>query len=265
LYKVIFSINDIDKRSKNLAYKKLKKAKIKVKRFTYKDYAKNFYKSYFLQSSIKAPFIDAKLAVSNDYMTINKKKRWITNFNSRKVGNYLRSKYDCILSTSKTINYDNPLLDCRIEGLEQKSPAIIIIDRKFKIKKKLQIFKSKSRVIFIFTQTSNISKEEYFKKIGVKIVKLEKNNDLKNDISKVFFLLKQFGFNRILIESGVKYINEVLKNNLIRNFYLFKSSFNLKNNGKNNTKPNLIRKLKTTIKNKVRINLNGDSLFKIRL
>ena len=265
LHKVVFSINDVDKRSKNLAYKKLKKANINIKRFMYKDYAENFYKSYFLQSSKKAPFVDVKLAVSNDYLTINKKERWITNNRSRKVANFLRSKYDCILSTSKTVNCDNSLLDCRIEGLEQKSPAIIIVDRLFKIRKELKMFKNISREIFIFTQTNNNMKEIFFKKIGVNIIKLKKTESLKDDVSEVFFLLKQLGFNRILVESGIKYINVILRFNLIRNFYLFKSPHNLKNNGKNNTKSDLIKKLKDSIENKIKVNLNGDSLYKIQL
>ena len=265
LHKVIFAMNDVDKRTKNLAYDQLKKAKIKVKRYTKKSYAKQFYKSYILQSSNSNFFIDAKLAISNDYLTINNKKKWITNNNSRKVGNSLRSKYDCIISTSKTINFDNPLLNCRIESLENKSPAVIIIDRLFKIKKNLKIFKNKSRKIFIFTHANNIIKEKYFKKIGVNIIKLTRPTNSKNELTDVFFFLKQLGFNRILIESGIKYISEVLKHKLIHNFYLFKSSISLKNDGKNNVKPFLIRKLKTTNKNKVKINLNGDSLFKIQL
>ena len=265
LHKVIFSINDVDKRSKNLAYKKLKKNKIIVKRFVLKKYAKIFYKSYFLQSSKNPPFVDVKLAISNDYLTINKKQKWITNNISRNIGNFLRSRYDCILSTSKTINLDNPLLDCRIEGLEQKSPAVIIIDRSFKIKKKLKIFTNKNREIFIFTQTNSNSKEEYFKKIGVNIIKLKRSANSKDETTDVYFLLKQLGFNRILVESGLKYINEILKYNLIKNFFLFKSYFPLKNNGMNNAELNLIKKLKTTIKNKVQINLNNDSLHKIEL
>ena len=265
LHKVTFSINDVDIRSKDLAFERLKKAKINVKRFIYKSYAEKFYKSYFLQSSKQLPYIDVKLAVSNDYYSIDKKKKWITNNNSRNVGNFLRSEYDCILSTSKTINCDNPLLNCRIEGLEEKSPAVIIVDREFKIKKKLKMFANKSREIFIFTQIKNKKKEEFFKKIGVNIIKLNKSTYLKHNICEVYFLLKQLGFNRILVESGVKYIIEILKYNLIRNFYLFKSSLNLKNNGRNNTKVNLIKKLKTTINNKVKINLNGDSLYKIQL
>jgi len=265
LFEVIFSINDVDKRSKNLAFIKLKNAKINVKRFTLRNYAKFFYKSYFLQSTKQNPFIDAKLAVSKDYLSISKKQKWITNKHSRKVGNFLRSKYDCIVTTSKTINCDNPSLDCRIEGLEHKSPAVIIIDRLFKTKKNLKMFKDKSREFFIFTEHNNRHKVKYFKEMGVNVVMLKKAHYLKNEISEIYIFLKQLGFNRILIESGIKYINEVLRCRLIKNLYLFKSSINLKNNGKNNTNVHLIRKLKTTLKNKVSINLGGDSLYKIQL
>jgi diaminohydroxyphosphoribosylaminopyrimidine deaminase / 5-amino-6-(5-phosphoribosylamino)uracil reductase len=265
LNKVYFSINDTDRRSKNLAYKKLQDAKIKVKKSINKDFAKKFYKSYFLQTSEQLPFIDAKLAISKDYLTINKKKKWITNNQSRKIGNFLRSKYDCLISTSKTINYDNPLLNCRIEGLKAKSPAVVIVDRMFKIKRNLKIFRNIDRKIFIFTQINDEAKKKYFKKIGVTIVKINKKKDLKKNLLEIFFFLKKHGFNRILIESGITYINEVLRYSLIRNFFLFKSYSNLKRNGKNNTKLNLVKKLKTTIKNKVKINLNGDSLYKIQL
>ena len=265
LHRVIFSINDTDTRSRNLAYKKLKRSKIIVRRFALRKFAEKIYKSYFLYSTKKIPFIDAKLAISKDYLTINKKQKWITNSSSRKIGNFLRSKYDCIISTSKTINYDNSLLNCRIEGLEKKSPAVIIIDRSFEIKKNLKIFKEKSREIFIFTETENNFKEEYFKKIGVNIIKLKKSYDLKNNTLEVYFFLKQLGFSRILIESGIKYISEILKLNLISNFYLFKSSLSLKNSGKNNIKPFLIKKLNTTNKNKVKVNLKGDTLYKIKL
>ena len=102
-----------------------------------------------MQSSNNLPFIDAKLAISKDYYTINLKERWITNNQSRKLGNFIRSKYDCLVTTSKTINDDNPLLDCRIEGLEKKTPDLVIIDRHLNIKKNSKVFKKKiERSIF---------------------------------------------------------------------------------------------------------------------
>ena len=61
--------------------------------------------------------------------------------NSRKIVHLLRNKYDCILSTSKSINHDNSLLNCRINGLNNNKPDLFIIDLKFKIKKKLSLNK----------------------------------------------------------------------------------------------------------------------------
>ncbi len=58
----------------------------------------------------------------------------ITNEHSRKVSHLLRFKNQAILTTYKTINSDNPKLNCRIEGLEKFSPKKIIIDKNLKIK-----------------------------------------------------------------------------------------------------------------------------------
>ena len=182
--RVIFSINDTDLRSKNKAAKKLINKKIAVKKNILKKFAREFYQSYFLQSSNQLPFVDAKLAISNDSFTINKKERWITNIKSRILGNFIRSKYDCLLTTSKTINDDNPRLDCRIEGLEKKTPDLVIIDRFFTIKKNLQIFKNKGRKIYILTSANNSLKENFFKKKGVKVIHLFLNKTEVSNLKK---------------------------------------------------------------------------------
>ena len=65
--KVSFSIFDIDKRSKKLAKKVLRKKNIIVKSGLLSKYAKIFYKDYFLGRKKKFPLVDAKIAVSKDY------------------------------------------------------------------------------------------------------------------------------------------------------------------------------------------------------
>ena len=42
-----------------------------------------------------------KWLLSKDYFTINKKKKWITNEQSRKLSHLLRTQYNALLSTSK--------------------------------------------------------------------------------------------------------------------------------------------------------------------
>jgi diaminohydroxyphosphoribosylaminopyrimidine deaminase/5-amino-6-(5-phosphoribosylamino)uracil reductase len=263
--RVIFSINDSDVRSKNKAEKKLKKNKIIVKKFIQKNFAKNFYESYFLKASNSLPFIDAKLAISKDYFTINKKDKWVTNLKSRNLGNYLRSKYDCLLTTSKTINNDNPLLNCRIEGLKKKTPSLIIIDRYFKINKNARVFKKNPRDIYILTNISNLSKENFLKKKGIKVIKISNKKYSDCNLIKIFMYIKKLGFSRIFVETGSTFLSQLLKKKLIKNLYLFKSSKNLLQNGANNSNLLQIKKIKTSSNNKVNVNLSGDNLYKVKL
>ena len=263
--RVVFSINDSDVRSKNLASKELSKKKIKINKFVLKNFAENFYKSYFMQPSNKMPFIDGKLAISKDFLSNNKKSRWITNVESRTLANFLRSKYDCLLTTSKTINDDDPLLNCRIEGLEKKSPDIIILDRFFNIKKKSIVFKKRNRKIYILTSSENPSKENYFKKMSVKIIKINKINNKTDDLKNVFYKIKKLGFNRILVESGITFLEQLVKYNLVKNFYLFKSSIALGKQGFNNSNVLYLNKINFSKKNKIKVNLKGDSLYKVKI
>ena len=263
--RVVFSISDIDPRSKNKAQRNLKNKKIFVKKIMASKLAKKFYQSYFLQSSDKIPLIDAKLAISKDYFTINNKKKWITNKKSRNLGNFLRSKYDCLLTTSETINKDNPLLNCRIEGLEKRTPSLIIFDRYFKINKNIKILKENNRKIYIFTTVNNLLKENFFKKKGVKIIKFSSTADDNLILKKMIFRIKKLGLNRIFVESGNTFLSKLLKNNLVKNLYLFKSSQKLLLGGQNNSSLSQIKKIKILKKNKIKVNLYGDSLYKINL
>ena len=249
----------------NKAQKNLKDKKIFVKKIMVSKLAKKFYQSYFLQFSDKIPLIDAKLAISKDYFTINNKKNWITNKKSRNLGNFLRSKYDCLLTTSETINKDNPLLNCRIEGLEKRTPSLIILDRNFNINKNIKILKENNRKIYIFTTVNNLLKENFFKKKGVKIIKFSSTADDNLILKKMIFRIKKLGLNRIFVESGNTFLSKLLKNNLVKNLYLFKSSQKLLLAGQNNSSLSQIKKIKILKKNKIKVNLYGDSLYKINL
>ena len=57
----------------------------------------------------------------------------------------------------------------------------------------------------------------------------------------------------------------MIKYNFLENFYLFKSSSNLSSNGFNNSTPYYLKKFKFTEKNKIKVNLKDDNLYKIKL
>tara|TARA_Y100001960_G_C14328094_1_gene658723 strand:- start:155 stop:682 length:528 start_codon:yes stop_codon:yes gene_type:complete len=171
--------------------------------------------------------------------------------------------YDCIISTSKSINDDNSLLNCRIEGIENKSPDLIILDRNLKLKKNLKLFNIiKNRNIFLFTSKFNSKKINFLKKRGIKVFVLKSLKSNK-DFTKFFLILKNKGYNRIFVESGLTFLNFLIKNRFLKNIYIFKSSISLKKTGLNNANKNLLKKIK--LKNLIKVYLYGDKLYKERL
>ena len=261
--KVVYSTNDFDFRSRKRSKKILQKNRILVKTSILNKRGKDFYESYILQHSSKLPLIDAKIAISKDYLTKNVKKKWITGIESQKRAHLLRSMYDCIISTSKSINDDNSMLDCRIHGLEKKTPDLIILDRRLKLKKSLKLFKNiKNRKILLFTCLNNKKKISFLKKIGIKVYLLNSLNN-KNDLSMLFFILKNKGYSRILIESGLTLINFLLINKFLKSIYIFKSNYSLGKNGLNFSSSRYIKKI--NLKNLIKVNLFGDKLFKEKL
>jgi len=256
--KVYYAFEDPDKRTYKKAKKILLKKGIIAKLIRSKKY-KNFYKSYFINKKFNIPFISAKIAISKDFFTINKKDKWITNIFSRKIAHLIRSRHDGLLSTSKSINHDNSLLNCRINGLDNYKPALFIIDLNLKLKKNLLLNKIlKKRITYLITYKSNIKKVQIYKKKGYKIILI---TSLKNKIDFIFLFKKLYkmGYSRVLVESGLSFFNTLIKNRLINELYIFKSNKKLRKNGKNNT---TLKYLKNIQAKQISINLNNDKLYK---
>ena len=67
------------------------------------------------------------------------------------------------------------------------------------------------------------------------------------------------GYSRMLTETGLTFLNTLLKNKLIHDLYIFKSCQKLGKNGKNNDTKKYLKKILPKL---LTINLNGDNLFK---
>ena len=98
------------------------------------------------------PYVIGKIALSKNKIIYSDISKKITNKKSDKLTHYLRLKSDGILITSKTLNIDNPKLNCRLDGYMKFSPKRIILDKNLKIDLKSYIVKSiknKNTIIFL--------------------------------------------------------------------------------------------------------------------
>ena len=122
---VYYSIDDIDLKVKGKSYSILKKNNIKVKRGLLKKDAINLYRSYLINRKKKLPYVIGKIALSNNNLIYSQFSKRITNQVSDKLTHYLRFKSDAILISSKTLNIDNPKLNCRLNGYNKFSQVIV--------------------------------------------------------------------------------------------------------------------------------------------
>ena len=76
-------------------------------------------------------------------------------------------------------------------------------------------------------------------------------------------IFKRYGYSRILLESGLNFLNTLIKNKLVFNLYVFQSSTKLRKFGSNNSTINFIRKMNLT--RKIKVNLDGDNLYKVKI
>lgn len=263
LKSVYFSKFDPDKRSFKKAKKKLSKYNIKTFENVYKSVGRNFYRDFYISKKTDNIYISSKLATSKDLFISDKHNKWITNIYSRGRAHLLRANHDSILTTSKTILKDDPMLNCRINGLEKFSPKRFLIDKNLSIPVTSKVIKTANNIeTYIFYNFVDNFKLKKLKKFKVKTIKIDlKNNHL--NFNEIIFFLKKKGFYRLLVEAGIKFNNFLLENNYINDFYHFYSNELLGFKGSHNAKFffNRINKIKLNEK-EIRINLFQDKLYK---
>jgi len=264
--KVFFSINDPDLKSHNKCKKLLVSKKINVNKGLCENELNFFYRSYIKSKKGFMPFVTCKLAVSKDFFTINKKAKWITNKFSRARVHLMRSNHDCVMTSNQTIIKDNSRLTCRIDGLKNRSPSRIILDKELKIPFSSNIIKEAYNYrTIIFYNKFNKKKIQKLENLNVKLFKLPVDSNNNLDLQKVLIKVKKLGFYRIFLEAGMQLAFNFLHKNLVDDLKLFISNEKLGKNGMINIK----KSLKIFLKNKKsineKVNLFGEKLITYKL
>ena len=264
--RVFFSIKDPDPRSYNKSTKQFKKKKIDVKSGILSSCTKNFYESYLKNKKDILPFVTAKIAISKDFYTNNKKQKWISNKFSRGRVHLMRSNHDCILTSVNTVIIDDPRLTCRIRGLENTSPSRIILDKNLKIPIKSYIVRSSNKYsTIIFFNKIDKNKIKILKKLKIKLINIPLNEDENFDLRNILMKVKLLGFSRIFLESGLNLTTNFLNRGLVDVLQLFISSKKLNMNGNNSFKRTMKSFLKKEQVTNEKVNLFADKLISYRV
>ena len=221
--KVVISHVDKNPLVNSRSVKKLRSAGIEVVIKNFGNKTKELNNIFFNSLKNKKPFITLKIAstVDGKIATNLYDSKWITNSTSRMIGHKLRYLNECMIVGTGTIRKDNPVLDCRLDGLSSGSPDLFILDRKLNLSKNLKIFGNKNRKIYVFY--SDKIKKKKFNLKNIKYIKINEVNNLL-DIRTIVNKIADLGYMRILIEGGSKLAASLLKENLIDSIAWFRAS-----------------------------------------
>ena len=263
--KVFFSLKDPDFRSYDKSTRQLKKKGISVQNGILSREVKNFYKSYFKYKKNIMPFVTAKMAISKDSYTNDRKNKWITNKFSRGRVHLMRGRHDCILTSVNTVIIDNPRFTCRIRGLENNSPTRIILDKNLKIPITSNVVRSANKHgIIIFFNKIKQKKIKTLRNFKIKLIKFPLSGDGNFDLENILAKVKLLGFSRVFLESGLNLTTSFLKKDLVDDFHLFISNKSLGKNGNNSFKENMKLFFKNRKFTNEKVNLFGDKLVSYR-
>ena len=223
---------DMDPRTFNKGIDIIKRNNIKVTLNFMKEESLFLYDGFFSRIIKNKPYVTLKIACSLDGKIAlkNNKSKWITNSLSRAHVHLIRSQNDAILTSSSTIILDDPEMNCRLKGLENRSPLRVVLDRYLKVSDKYKIFSESAHSNIILFSQSNINNHLNHKK-NVSKVKIKNSINNKEFFNFIFNDLAKRGVNNLLIESGSMLNTILLSLSLVDQLLIFRSGNIIGNDG----------------------------------
>ncbi|MFT6333206.1 MAG: diaminohydroxyphosphoribosylaminopyrimidine deaminase [Lentimonas sp.] len=220
--KVVIAAIDPDERVNGQGIKKLENAGIEVVFGLMENEAKKINRGFFTSKNLSRPFTTLKLATSANEKIWSENSQWISSKKFQQYSHYYRFRNDAILIGANTLKKDNPMLDCRLSGLEKYSPKRIILSSKLDFDVNNKIIKTaKSISTYIATNNSNVEK---FINSGVEIINFDNLADLLQKFTKL-------GINNLLIEGGGVVAKNFLESGLVDRFLWLKSPNKIEEKG----------------------------------
>ncbi|RKE95065.1 bifunctional diaminohydroxyphosphoribosylaminopyrimidine deaminase/5-amino-6-(5-phosphoribosylamino)uracil reductase RibD [Ichthyenterobacterium magnum] len=158
---VVIGTTDTNSKVYGKGIKKLKASGCNVTVGVLENQCKAHHKRFFTFHNKKRPYIILKWAETKDGFIAPKsrdeqKPVWITNAISRQLVHKWRAEEQAILVGTNTVTEDNPSLTIRT--WTGKNPIRVVLDKKLKLDKTLQIFDDEAETIIISKETIDYNK-----------------------------------------------------------------------------------------------------------
>lgn len=172
------------------------------------------------------PFIALKLATTLDGKIATKtgESRWITSEAARVRGQWLRSRYDALVTGSGTVAADDPQLTCRLPGLEAAGPVRVVLSRSGMKMKDTQLLHALPHAPLWIVSAADTQPAATARK-GLSHFSITPSGEDAEDFRRAMQCLAQQGITRALVEAGPRLNTAALRSGWVERIYWFRAPF----------------------------------------
>jgi diaminohydroxyphosphoribosylaminopyrimidine deaminase / 5-amino-6-(5-phosphoribosylamino)uracil reductase len=182
---------------------------------------------HFRRIRDKRPHVILKLAVSSDDKigAAGRKPVAISGEAARARVHLLRAQCDAILVGIGTVRADDPLLTCRLPGMEARSPVRVVLDRSLRIPGASRLVHS-ARETQLWVMTSSLSEAPAAMKLGAagaQVIRVATTATPPGlDLMAVLRALADKGITRLMVEGGARVASSFVAAGLVDEVWLLR-------------------------------------------
>lgn len=219
---------DPDPRVASAGIRMLKRAGIAVETGLCEREAHMQHRAFFKRLQHRSPLVTLKLATSLDgYITSpNHKNRWVTGEASRLHVHRLRAAHDVILTGIGTVLADDPMLNCRLPGMEEQSPIRVVLDTQLRLPLSSQLVASvHAYPTWVITTAYGVeqaaSHATDLRERGVKLMVAD--SETRITPGEAMRLLAGEGVTSVFVEAGPQLASAFLEADAVDRLYWYRS------------------------------------------
>jgi diaminohydroxyphosphoribosylaminopyrimidine deaminase/5-amino-6-(5-phosphoribosylamino)uracil reductase len=225
--RVVSAIEDPNPEVAGGGHAKLRAAGIVVDVGLHAAEAAHDHAGHFRRIRDHRPHVILKLAVSADDKigAAGHKPVAITGEAARTRVHLLRAQCDAILVGIGTVLADDPVLTCRLPGMEARSPVRVVLDRSLRIPGGSRLVQS-ARETPLWVMTSDLSEAPAAVKLGAagaQVIRVAANGTPSRlDLAAVLHGLSKKGISRLMVEGGARVASSFVSAGMVDEVWLLR-------------------------------------------
>ena len=204
--RAVVAVEDPDPRVSGGGTAHLREAGIEVITGVCREAAADINLGFFLRVTQRRPMITLKLATSLDgrIAAAGGDSKWITGEHARAVAHRLRASHDAVLVGSGTALADDPVLTCRLPGMEAWSPIRIVADSGLRLPMTAELVRTAHEIpTWVITRLgSDDGRRRALLAAGVQVIEVAPDANGRPHPRAMVEALAERGLTRVLLEGG---------------------------------------------------------------